>query len=175
MTPQAQPLDVGERTSSRARFSVSVHGIVAGLIGATTLAVWFLWLDWWGRGRPLFTPTVLGLAVFSGGRGLESIDTLEPSLPMTLAFTAVHGIVFMVLGIVAARLVALAQQRHHPVLIILLMFIALQIAFVAFRLTFAAVTADAVEWPEIAFGNAFAATLMINYLWRRRPMPPSEG
>jgi hypothetical protein len=54
-------------------------------------------------------------------------------------------------------------------LLVVLMFVALQIAFVAFRLTFAAVTAGAVEWPEVVFGNALAATLMITYLWRRRP------
>src|SRR3990170_227162 len=42
---------------------VYVEGIIAGLIGAATIAIWFLILDVLD-GRPLHTPTVLGTALF---------------------------------------------------------------------------------------------------------------
>ena len=45
------------------------EGFVAGLIGAATIAVWFLILDMI-QGRPLYTPTVLGTALFRGSAGL---------------------------------------------------------------------------------------------------------
>jgi len=44
------------------------EGIVAGLIGAATVAIWFFIADAI-NGRPLYTPTVLGTALFRGGGG----------------------------------------------------------------------------------------------------------
>src|SRR5215813_6785332 len=49
------------------------EGLVAGLIGAAVIAVWFLVLDTVG-GRPFHTPTILGRAIFLGGQGLGSPD-----------------------------------------------------------------------------------------------------
>lgn len=46
------------------------EGIVAGLTGAATLAVWFLLLDSLD-GRPFYTPSALGTALFRGGVGLD--------------------------------------------------------------------------------------------------------
>ena len=50
------------------------EGIVAGLLGAATIAIWFLILDMI-QGRPLYTPTVLGTALFRGGAGLASPES----------------------------------------------------------------------------------------------------
>ena len=41
------------------------EGIIAGLIGAALVAVWFLIYDA-ARGRPLRTPALLGAAAFQG-------------------------------------------------------------------------------------------------------------
>ena len=41
------------------------EGIIAGLIGAAVVAVWFLIYDA-ARGRPLRTPALLGAATFQG-------------------------------------------------------------------------------------------------------------
>src|SRR2546425_12202169 len=43
--------------------SVLREGVVAGLIGAVVVAVWFLVFDP-ARGRPFLTPGLLGVAVF---------------------------------------------------------------------------------------------------------------
>ena len=53
------------------------EGIVAGLIGAAVVALWFFVFDIL-RGRPFFTPGALGSALFlgsstAGGRSNESI------------------------------------------------------------------------------------------------------
>src|SRR2546430_3897385 len=48
-----------------ARRSVLREGVVAGLIGAVVVAVWFLFFDL-ARGRPFLTPGLLGGAVFRG-------------------------------------------------------------------------------------------------------------
>ena len=41
------------------------EGVIAGLIGAAIVAVWFLIYDA-ARGRPLRTPALLGAATFAG-------------------------------------------------------------------------------------------------------------
>ena len=45
---------------------VYVEGLVAGLIGAATIAVWFFILDLY-NGRPFYTPNVLGAALSLSG------------------------------------------------------------------------------------------------------------
>ena len=47
------------------------EGMIAGLVGAAIVALWFLILDAF-NGRPLYTPTVLGTALFRRAAGLGS-------------------------------------------------------------------------------------------------------
>src|SRR2546428_8729585 len=65
------------------------EGLVAGLVGAATIAVWFLILDSLS-GRPLYTPTVLGTALFRRG-GTTPLSEILPNLQMGLLFTLVDG------------------------------------------------------------------------------------
>ena len=62
------------------------EGIVAGLIGAATIAIWFLILDAI-EGRPFYTPTVLGTALFHGRAGLTSPENLAVPFNLVLWFT----------------------------------------------------------------------------------------
>jgi len=80
-----------------------LEGIVAGVIGAATIAIWFLILDAI-YARPLYTPTVLGTALFRHGEGLSSPGNLPISLEMTWMYTWVHGLAFCVIGEIASRL-----------------------------------------------------------------------
>src|SRR5439155_697040 len=77
------------------------EGLVAGLVGAATIAVWFLILDSLS-GRPLYTPTVLGTALFRRG-GTTPLSEILPNLEMVLMFTWVHGLVFVAIGGIVAR------------------------------------------------------------------------
>ena len=69
------------------------EGLVAGIIGALTVALWFLVVDVL-HGRPLYTPTVLGTALFGRATVVGSYDTLPVSMDMVLMFTWVHGLTF---------------------------------------------------------------------------------
>ena len=57
------------------------EGILAGLIGATSVAIWFLVIDVIG-GRPLHTPSVLGEALMNAvlgwcrDKGCRGVDSL---------------------------------------------------------------------------------------------------
>ena len=55
------------------------EGIIAGTLGAATIALWFLVLDILA-GHPLYTPNVLGIALFKGRGGLVPQAYVEISL-----------------------------------------------------------------------------------------------
>jgi len=93
-----------------------VEGIVAGIIGAATIAIWVLILDTIS-GRPLYTPTLLGAALFGRGEPFSSTESVQFSLEMTLM-----GLVFAVIGGIASRLLGLAEQNPNLGFGILLLF-----------------------------------------------------
>src|SRR2546426_9826893 len=71
------------------------EGLIAGLVGATTVAIWFLIIDSI-QGRPLYTPTVLGAALFH--RGAAPWLDAGPSFRMVLMVTWVRGLAFILVG-----------------------------------------------------------------------------
>jgi len=142
------------------------RGIVAGLYGAAAIALWFFAIDTSLR-RPLYTPTVLGMALFQRGAGLEQLATVKPSIQMTLMFSVVHCTVFIVLGIAVARL--LVERRPNLWMSILLLFVVVQFGFLAFGMRFAALTVDALGMQQVVIGNVLAAIAMAGYLWWHAP------
>ena len=166
MTAQAEPstssLPQGQVSASP---SVYWPGVLAGLFGAALLAFWFFYLDF-SRGEPLYTPTVLGTALFRGGAALTSPETLSASIPLTLMFTVVHGLVFILIGVAGVRLLSLIERGPSLALGILLLFAVLGLGFFGFAITFSAVALDALQMQDVLIGNAIAATGMAVYLLR---------
>ena len=105
--------------------SVLREGIVAGLIGAAVVAIWFFVFDLL-RGRPFLTPTLLGSFVFFG---VNTPTGLEPALGPILGYTVLHGLAFVAFGVVAATMMAMSERE--PAL-----FIAFVILFAAFEVFF---------------------------------------
>ena len=144
------------------------EGIVAGIFGAAIIAIWFLILDML-NGRPLYTPTVLGTALFRGGEGLASPTSLPVSLEMVLMYTWVHGLVFCVIGGAASWLLGLAEENPNIGFGILLLFVVLEFGFLIAVSVFAQPVLGALAWPAVLIGNLLAAVGMATYLWRRHP------
>jgi len=144
------------------------EGIVGGLIGAAVIAVWFLILDSL-NGRPLYTPTVLGTALFRRGEGLASLENLPVSMEMVLMYTWVHGLAFCVIGGVAARLLALAEKNLNLGFGIVIFFVVFEFGFIAAAFLFAEAVLRALAWPAVLSGNLLAAGAMALYFWRRHP------
>lgn len=169
MIEQAEAREA-DRSASRAvdMERIYLEGIVAGLLGAATVALWFLALDG-VAGRPLHTPTLLGTALFRGGTGLASPETVPVSLEMVVLYTWVHALVFCVIGGVAARLLAVAERQPNAGFGILLLFVVLAFGFLVVALIFAEPILHALTWPAILGGNLLAAVAMGVYFWRRHP------
>lgn len=169
MTAESQPTGQALTGSHTEEISqLYLEGIVAGIIGAATIAIWFLILDIM-NGRPLYTPTVLGTALFRRGEGLASPESLQVSLEMVLMYTWVHGLAFCVIGGVASRLLALAEKNLNFGFGILLFFVVFEFGFVVAASVFAEPVFRALAWQAVLLGNLLAAAAMGGYFWRRHP------
>ncbi len=144
------------------------EGIIAGACGAATVALWFLILDTI-NGHPFYTPTVLGTALFRGGAGLDSPETLPISFEMVMVFTWVHFLVFGFLGGIASRLIGLAEQTPDLGFGVVLLFVVFEFGFVAVTTVFAEGVLHALAWPAVLVGNLLAAAAMALYFRRRHP------
>ena len=142
------------------------EGIVAGTLGAATIAVWFLILDVL-KGRPLFTPTVLGTALFKGMGELAAPESLVVSVDTVVGFTFVHWLVFAAVGCIASRLLGLAERNANIGFGILLLFVVFEFGFMGGATVFAEPVLQALAWPTILIGNLLAASAMALYFRRR--------
>lgn len=144
------------------------EGIVAGLIGAATVALWFLVVDI-ARGHPFYTPTVLGTALFGRGAGLGSVESLPVSAEMVLMFTWVHGLVFAAIGGLASRLLGMAERNPNIGFGVLLLFVFFEFGFTVTAMLFAAPVLRALTGPAVLVANLLAAAVMGGYFWLRHP------
>jgi hypothetical protein len=165
--------------SGSAQFSTSTvdatrvyqEGIIAGIAGALTVALWFLVLDI-AHGRPFYTPTVLGTALFGRGVWPGSLETLPASLAMVAMFTWVHVLAFVVVGVIASRLIAVAERDPSLGFGFVLLFVILEACFTAAMMIVAAPVLRALTWPAILVANFLAAAVMAGYFWFRHPSVP---
>src|SRR5438128_11383031 len=138
------------------------EGMIAGVIGAATVAVWFLLLDT-AAGRPLYTPTVLGTAIFRRA-ALASPETLSVSLEMVGMFTWVHMLVFAALGGLASRLLGMAERNPSWGFGLLLFAVVFEFGFVAAALVFAAPVLRLIPWPSVVVPTLLASGATSAYL-----------
>jgi hypothetical protein len=144
------------------------EGLVAGLLGAATIAIWFLLLDTI-RGRPFSTPSLLGRAFFQRGTIVGPLESQPISGEMVLVYTWVHGLAFCVIGGVAAWLIALAERRPNAGFGVLLFFVLFGFGFIVVAMLVAEPVLHALTWPAILIGNLLAAGVMGGYFRRRHP------
>lgn len=152
----------------KVRSMVCLDGPIAGIIGAAIIAVWFLFLDTVTR-LPLYTPTVLGAGLFVGAEDLAMDERVQVSLKLTVMYTGVHGLVFIVLGVLAAYFLLLTEKKLNFVLLILLLFVILELGFVGTTFVLAEPVLHELTWAMVLVGNFLAATGMASYLWLRQP------
>ena len=144
------------------------EGIVAGLIGAAVVAIWFFVFDIL-RGRPFLTPSLLGSLVFLG---VNTPTATAPAVGPILGYTILHGLAFVAFGVVAATMLAMSDRE--PAL-----FIAFVILFACFEVFFFGVLGvlgrgvqTALVWWSVLVGNLLASFAMLWYFLRaHRALP----
>jgi len=146
--------------------TVYAEGITAGLVGAVTIALWFLVVDTIA-GRPLYTPTVLGTALLQGTGTLTAPP--EVNLETVLTFTWLHVLAFLLIGVAASKLVELAERDASLGFGIVLLFVVFEAGFFVVSMLFAEPLLSALAWPAVMVGNLLAAASMAWIFWRRHP------
>jgi hypothetical protein len=167
MTHLSIPAEAPRSTSFDAT-RVYQEGMIAGVVGALTIALWFLVLDALS-GRPLWTPTILGTALFRGGAGLGTPETVPVSVEMVLMFTWVHVLVFAGLGGIAARLLDYVERHPSAGFGVLLLFVIFQFGFIVAATVFAPPVLRALSSWSILVANLLAAAAMSAYFRWRHP------
>lgn len=141
------------------------EGVVAGLIAAAVVAVWFLILDL-VSGQPFGTPARLGASVASlfGGTGGGS-----PTLYM-LGYTVFHVIAFVISGIVVSAIVNKAEDEPSLLFGLLILFVIFEIAWYGMTAILARDEAfGPPAWYSVMVANLIAAAAMAFYFNRRHP------
>jgi hypothetical protein len=147
---------------ARAQRSVLSEGVVAGLIGATVVAVWFLVFDL-GRGKPLLTPSLLGAAVFQGVTDPASVRIA--ALPI-IGYTVLHGVAFVAFGVIAASLIAVSEREPPLFVAFVILFAAFEVFFLGVASAFGQSVVGALVWWAVLVGNLLASAAMLWYLFR---------
>ena len=104
-----------------------------------------------------------------GGEGLGDPTQLPISLETVLSFTWVHVLVFLLIGIAAAKLIAVAERNPGVGFGIVLLFVFFQYGFLQVCMVLAEPVLHALAWPKVMAGDLLAALVMGVVLWRRHP------
>jgi hypothetical protein len=137
-------------------------GAMAGVIGASAIALFFLVVDT-ARREALYTPSVLGSALL---RGVAPAPAREVDLAMVAAYTALHGAAFVAVGILAAFATALRRARVATATLATALFALLELGFLAACAAREPALLDAVGVAPATLGNLLAAIGMATYLHR---------
>ena len=141
------------------------EGIIAGLIGASAVALWFFIIDA-AAGRLLFTPAALGSALFYGASQVAEVRIDAITI---LGYTFLHAAAFLIAGTVAAAL-AVEAEEHPPLLLaFVLLFVTFETLFIGLIAILASWLLDAIAWWTIAAANIIAAVAIGIFLWREHP------
>jgi uncharacterized membrane protein YphA (DoxX/SURF4 family) len=147
------------------------EGLIAGFLGATAVAIWFLIVDM-VAGRPLFTPQVLGEALFSF---FGPVPDGESDLLHVLGYTIFHYTAFAAVGTLVASIVHVAQKQPAVLAGSLILFVIVEIGFHALVALLQETTIlGALAWYQVMAGNLIAAALMGAYMWRTHPELAAE-
>jgi len=154
------PVDLRTRSSS-----IASDGVFSGVIGGLTVALFYLLIDTI-EGRPLWTPSLLGSALFLG----SSVDKVSAvNIPMVFAYTGVHMALFVAAGMAFSFMVAQFESNPPLAILLLLLFVCFEAAFFAFTMALAAGVIGALGASSVAAANLLAAVAMSAYFWRTHP------
>ncbi len=158
-TPKAYTSDISKQY---------LEGMVAGIVGAATISILILVWDTI-NGQPLYTPSMLGTALFGRGEELSAPESMRVSVELTLMYTWVHGLIFAVIGGIASRLVGFAEKNPDLGFGIVLLFVVLEFGFIGAAYLFVEPVLQTLAWPAVLFANLAGAAAMAGYLWYQHP------
>jgi hypothetical protein len=146
----------------RHHHSIADEATSAGLLGAATVAAWFLLLDFIA-GRPLHTASVLGQVLLLGDRTPDLGSVHWGAVELYGFF---HFLSFLAVGWLAVRLLHMAIRQPAWLVGLLILFVTIETA--VFGVSFAVFQGTRAEYLRVPvlIGNLLAVLVMGTYLWR---------
>jgi hypothetical protein len=149
---------------SSTRHSTLREGVIAGILGATGVAVWFFVVDAVG-GRLFYTPRSMGEA-FAGALGAGPLS----GVLAVIIYTIFHYVVFIIVSTIVAAIVHRSRQDPTILAATLLVFVAAEAGFYAFMTILnASALFGRFGWFQLVATNILGAGLVGLYLWRVHP------
>jgi len=134
---------------------VLTRGLVAGLIGATVLALWFFLVDV-AQGAPFRTPAMVGGALFG-------IPDIQASPGIITLFTAIHYAAFLAVGVLAAWAVSFLKRVPNILFGVVLGFILFDGVFFGSVAVTGVDVVGQLGWVEVLTGNMLAGVAMMSF------------
>jgi hypothetical protein len=136
------------------------EGVTVGLVGAAVAMLLFLAVDL-AVGVPLRTPALLGNALFHGASGARDVAV---TMPVVLGYTAVHLAGFVLFGLAASGLLALAEREKRVLALIFMLGCCLAVVFVAMVYGLAQWVRDAMAPWVFLGGHVLAGAAVVGAL-----------
>ncbi|MEX2581879.1 MAG: hypothetical protein WD766_01320 [Gemmatimonadota bacterium] len=146
--------------------AIGREGLIAGVLGATSVAVWFFFIDLILQ-QPFATPYLLGRALLLR---LGEPPAAGAEIAVVAGYTIFHFAAFIVVGMIAVAIVHGAVKEPSVLAGALILFVVFEVAFQALLSMFGSIPAlGTIAWYNIAIGNLIAAVTMGTYIWRIHP------
>ena len=145
------------------------EGIIAGLLGAVVVAVFYFVLDI-SRGQALMTPTVLGEMLI-----LHAPITATPDPAAIFIYTTLHGVAFIALGMLLSVLMRAADRSALARYAIVQLLVVFEVFFYGLLSIVSDRARGLFPFLGVLAANTLAASTMIAWLWRHSSFLPSAG
>jgi hypothetical protein len=146
------------------RHSILRDGLIAGVLGATSVAVWFFFVDL-VVGQPLATPYMLA-------RGFLSLLGIAwtNKLLVVGVYTVFHYAAFIAAASLAAGLIHWGERVPGVLAGAFVLFVMIEAGFYLMTSILAqSPTYGGLSAVQVSVGNLIAAVVMGTYLWRAHP------
>ena len=132
---------------------VVARGVVAGIVGATTMALWFLLVDS-SQGAPFRTPNFLA-------GSLLGIDDLHMGWGPTTLYTLIHYGVFVGIGVGTSWVLVRVETAAPLLLGLVLGFLLFDVVFYGSVMVAGVDVVQELGWPEVLTGNLLAGLTVL--------------
>jgi hypothetical protein len=145
---------------------VARQGLIAGLIGYATVALFFVVASMLQGQSPFFIAALLGSTLFPELRTTTDL-AIEPGL--VFAYNGVHLVVFLAAGLFMAWLASLSERAPQAwyAMLVILVFVGGHV--IALPVWFDAQVSAALSLWLVVLATLLGTVLMAAYLWRSRP------
>jgi hypothetical protein len=141
------------------------EGVIAGLIGAGVVALFYFIFDLM-RGTPLLTPSALGEVFIL--RRPEAVTTQVDSTAVLL-YSCLHLVAFLALGVLIAALARRSETSSLMRYAVMQVFVAFIVFFYGVLALASTTTRGLFPFWSVLAANGIAAAAMALYVWRRHP------